>query len=180
MCSKVGVAIILGDRGLSATRAVILQVDDLGASHSVNESFLDLARAERVTCGSVIVPGLWFQEVADAAGAEPSLDVDVHLTLTSKWNACRWLPISTVSRASGLIDGDGYFWRDLDSVRRHLVPEAAETEFRAQVDRAIASGMRLDHIDAHMAVAMLLELLDTHVRLGREYGMFLVLPRAIN
>ena len=60
VCSKVGVAMILGDRGLSATRAVILQVDDLGASHSANESFLDLARAERVTCGSVIVPGSWF------------------------------------------------------------------------------------------------------------------------
>ncbi len=155
---------ILGDLGLSATRAVIPHVDDLGASHSANQSFLDLARAGRVTCGSVIVPGPWFREVADAAGAEPSLDVGVHLTLTSEWDACRWAPISTVSRASGLIDGDGYFWRDLDSVRRHLVPEAAETELRAQVDRAIASGMRPTHIDAHMAVAMLPELLDAHVR----------------
>ena len=123
-------------------------------------------RAGCVTCGSVIVPGPWFREIADAVCAEASLDVGVHLTLPSEWDACRWVPISTVSRASGLIDGNGYLWRDLDSVRRHLVPEAAEMELQAQVGRAIVSGIRPTHIDAHMAVVMLPELLDAHVRLG--------------
>lgn len=52
-------------------------------------------------------------------------------------------------------------------------------ELRAQVDRAIASGMRPTYIDAHMAVAMLPELLDAHVRLGWECRMFLVPPRSI-
>ena len=85
-----------------------------------------------------------------------------------------------MSRAFGLIDGDGYFWRDLDSMRRHLVPEAAEAELRTQVDRAIASGMRSTHIDAHIAVVMLSELLDAHVRLRREYGMFPVLAKSID
>ncbi len=161
------------------TRAVIPHVDDLGASHGANRAFLDLARAGRVTCGSVMVPGPWFREIADAACADPSLDIGVHLTLTSEWASCRWAPISTVSRASGLIDEDGYFWRDLDSVRRHLVPEAAEAELRAQIERAVSSGMRPTHIDAHMAAAMLPELLGAHVQLGREYGLFPVLPRSI-
>ena len=35
------------------------------------------------------------------------------------------------------------------------------------------------HLDAHMAAAMLPELLEAHVRLGREYGMVPVLPRSI-
>jgi chitin disaccharide deacetylase len=79
-----------------------------------------------------------------------------------------------------LIDGDGYYCRDLDSVRWHLVAKAAGIELRAQVNRAIASGMRPSHIDPHMVVAMFPELLDAHVWLGREYGMCLVLPRSIN
>lgn len=125
--------------------------------------------------------GSWttLREIADAACANPSLDGGVHLTLTSEWDSCRWAPVSTVSRASGLIDDDGFFWRDLDSVRRNLVPEAAEAELRAQIERALASGMRPTHIDAHMAAAMLPELLDAHVRLGREYGLVPVLPRSI-
>ena len=80
---------------------------------------------------------------------------------------------------SGLIDDDGYFWRDLEGVRGHLVPEAAEAELRAQIERALSSGMRPTHVDAHMAAAMLPELLEAHVRLGREYGLFPVLPRSI-
>lgn len=160
-------------------RAVVPHVDDLGASHGANRAFLDLAARGLVTCGSVMVPGAWFREVAEAAAADPSLDIGVHLTLTSEWGACRWAPISTVSAASGLIDGDGYFWRDLDSLRRHLVPEAAELELQAQIERAIGAGIRPTHIDAHMAAAMLPELLDAHVRLGREYGLIPVLPRSI-
>ena len=73
---------ILRDLGLPAERAIIPHVDDLGASHGANQAFLDLARAGRVTCGSVIVPGPWFREIADAACADPSLDIGVHLTLT--------------------------------------------------------------------------------------------------
>jgi len=163
----------------AVTRAVIPHVDDLGGSHGANQAFLELARAGRVTCGSVIVPGPWFREIADAACADPSFDVGVHLTLTSEWETCRWAPISTVSRASGLIDDDGYFWRDLEGLRRHLVPEAAEVELRTQIERALSSGMRPTHVDAHMAAAMLPELLDVHVRLGRDYGLFPVLPRSI-
>ncbi len=170
---------VLADLGLAATRAVIPHVDDLGASHGANQAFFGLARAGLVTCGSVMVPGAWFREVVEAVAVDPSLDVGVHLTLTSEWDACRWAPISTVSRASGLIDDDGYFWRDVASLSRNLVPEAAEAELRAQIERAIAAGLQPTHIDAHMAAAMLPELLGAHVRLAREYGVFPVLPRSI-
>ena len=160
-------------------RQIVPHVDDLGASHGANRAFLNLARRGLVTCGSVMVPGAWFREVAEAAVADPALDLGVHLTLTSEWETCRWAPISTVSRASGLIDHDGYFWRDLASLRRHLVPEAAEAELRAQIERAISGGLTPTHIDAHMAGAMLPELLEAHVRLGRAFGLFPVLPRSI-
>ena len=160
-------------------RSVIPHVDDLGASHGANRAFFDLAACKLVTCGSVMVPGPWFREIARAASADPALEDGIHLTLTSEWESCRWAPVSTVSRASGLIDGDGYFWHDLASLRHHLVPEAAEAELRAQIDRALAAGLCPTHIDAHMAAAMLPELLDAHVRLGREYGLFPVLPRSI-
>ncbi len=160
-------------------RAVVPHVDDLGASRGANRAFLDLAARGLVTCGSVMVPGPWFRDIAEAAQADPGLDIGVHLTLTSEWDRCRWAPISTTRRASGLIDEDGYFWRDLESVRRHLVPEAAEAELRAQIERAVTAGIAPTHIDAHMAAAMLPALLDAHVRLGRDFGLVPVLPRSI-
>jgi hypothetical protein len=59
-----------------------------------------------------------------------------------------------------LIDDDGFFWRDVASLRRHLAPEAAEAELRAQIEPARSAGIDPPHIDAHMAAAMLPELLD--------------------
>lgn len=170
---------LIDQLGVQGTRALVPHVDDLGASHGANDAFLDLAARKLVTCGSVMVPGPWFREVANAAAADATLDIGVHLTLTSEWETCRWAPISTVSVASELIDPDGYFWRDVASLRAHLVPEAAEAELRAQIERAIQAGIRATHLDAHMAAAMLPELLDIQVRLGREYGLVPVLPRSI-
>jgi predicted glycoside hydrolase/deacetylase ChbG (UPF0249 family) len=164
---------------LGLERAVILHVDDLAMCHGANRAFLELARAGFVTCGSVMVPCPWFREIAEAASDDGSLDLGVHLTLTSEWRHYRWRPLSTASRASGLIDEDGYFWRDVASLRARLVPEAAEVELRAQIEVAIASGIVPTHIDAHMAAAMLPELLDLHIRLGVEYGVVPVLPRGI-
>jgi len=164
---------------LGVDRAVILHVDDLAMCHGANRAFLELAAVGAVTCGSVMVPCPWFREIAEAAAADPALDLGVHLTLTSEWQHYRWRPLSTTSRASGLIDEDGYLWRDTASFRAHLVPEAAEAELRAQIDLALAAGIKPSHIDAHMAAAMLPELIELHVQLALDYGVVPVLPRAI-
>jgi predicted glycoside hydrolase/deacetylase ChbG (UPF0249 family) len=164
---------------LGTERGLILHVDDLAMCHGANRAFAELAAAEYVTCGSVMVPCPWFREIAEAGAANPAVDLGVHLTLTSEWAQYRWRPLSTISLASGLIDDDGYFWRDVASLQRHLVPEAAEAELRAQIDQALAAGLRPTHIDAHMAAAMLPELLDLHLRLAVDYGLVPVLPRGI-
>src|SRR5258706_11231860 len=161
-------------------RAVILHVDDLAMCHGANRAYLELAGIGAVTCGSVMAPCPWFREIAEAAAADPALDLGIHLTLTSEWPQYRWRPLSTTSRASGLIDDDGYFWRDVAGLRPHLVPEAAETELQAQIEHARAAGIEPTHIDAHMAAAMLPELIDLHVRLAAHYGVVPVLPRAIS
>ncbi len=66
------------------------------------------------------------------------------------------------------------------SLRRHLVPEAAESELRAQIERALAASIVPTHIDAHMAAAMLPDLLEVHVRLANAHRLFPVLPRTID
>src|SRR5437764_13496320 len=93
---------------LGLERAVILHVDELATCPGANRAYLDLAEAGFVTCGSVMVPCPWFREIAEAAAAEPALDLGIHLTLTSEWRHYRWRPLTTVSRASGLIDHDGF------------------------------------------------------------------------
>jgi predicted glycoside hydrolase/deacetylase ChbG (UPF0249 family) len=160
-------------------RTVLLHADDVGMCHGANRAFVDLFRAGRLDGGSVMVPCPWFPEIAAEAAADPALDLGVHLTLTSEWHGYRWGPVSTRSRASGLMDPDGHFWRDVASLRRAVVAEAAEAEMRAQVDAALAAGIDVTHLDTHMGAALVPELLAATLRIALDHRLPLLLPRDI-
>lgn len=158
-------------------RLVVVHQDDVGMCHGANVAFAALAGKGFITCGSVMVPCPWFREVVSIAEANPELDIGVHLTLTSEWEHYRWRPLSTASKASGLIDGDGFMWRRVPMLREHLVVEAAEAEMRAQIDTALAAGLKLTHLDTHMGAALTPELVDVYIRLGHDYGLPILFPR---
>ena len=160
-----------------ATRIVTLHVDDVGMCHGANKAFLDLYAAGAVDSGSVMVPCPWFPEIAEAARKDRALDLGVHLTLTSEWDGYRWRAISSTSPASGLVDDDGYLPRNCLKLRARLVPDAAEAEMRAQIERALACGIDMTHLDTHMGAALVPELLTILLRLGRAYRVPVLLPR---
>jgi predicted glycoside hydrolase/deacetylase ChbG (UPF0249 family) len=166
--------------GDATARALVLHIDDVGMCHGANVAFLELARSGGVACGSIMVPCPWFREIASAAAQDLSLDLGVHLTLTSEWPQYRWGPLSTRSPASGLIDVQGYFPRNCLDLRRQLNVEAAEIEFHMQIDRALEAGIDVTHLDTHMGAALVPELVDIYVRLGLEYRLPILLPREID
>ena len=160
-------------------RRVVVHQDDVGMCHGANVAFLELAGRGVVTSGSVMVPCPWFPEIAAAAAADPDLDLGVHLTLTAEKEHYRWGPISGPSPAAGLTDPAGYLWRDVASVRRHADPAAVEVELRAQVERALAAGIDVTHLDAHMGTALAPEFCDAYVQLGVEYRLPVLLTTTI-
>jgi hypothetical protein len=164
-------------RAASDLAVLIPHVDDLGVSHGANRAFVELFGLGFVTCGSVMPPCAWFPEMALMAKERSALDVGVHLTLTSESRACRWRPISTVSPASGLLDGDGYMWPDVPSLRRHADAAAVETELRAQIEAAQGAGLDVTHLDTHMGAAAAPELAAIYAALGREYRLPVLLTR---
>jgi predicted glycoside hydrolase/deacetylase ChbG (UPF0249 family) len=161
----------------SKSRVAIFHADDVGMCHGANAAFEELSRLGSITCGAIMAPCPWFLEAAEIAARNPQLDLGVHLTLTSEWATYRWAPISTTSRKSGLIDESGYFWRRLPMLAPQVVPEAAEAEMRAQIDRALAMGIDVTHLDTHMGAALLPSLVEIYIRLGREYSLPILFPR---
>lgn len=164
--------------GLDPARpAAILHADDVGMCHGANASFLELSGRGALTCGSVMVPCPWFPEIARVSAEDPSLDLGVHITLTSEWAGYRWGPLTRASRASGLVDDEGYLPRTVAELAARVEPEAAETEMRAQIDRAIDFGMAPTHIDTHMGGALCPPLAEVYCRVGRDYRLPVLLPR---
>ena len=158
-------------------RVVIVHADDLGMCHAVNAAFAEILAAGVVSCGSIMVPCPWFSEMAALARRHPEADLGVHLTLTSEWTRYRWGPVSTRDPATGLLDEEGYFWADVRYVHAHAQPEAAATELRVQVERALAAGIDLTHIDTHMGAVAHPALMRAYVELAREYRLPAMIPR---
>ena len=158
-------------------RVLIPHVDDVAVCHGANRAFVELAGKGFVTTGSVMVPCAWFPEIVSLAKDQPELDLGVHLTLTSESRACRWRPISTTARISGLIDADGYMWPDVPSLRRHAHKGSVEAECRAQIEAALAAGLDVTHLDTHMGAAAAPEFVEVYLKLGREFSLPVLLPR---
>lgn len=162
-----------------AARIVIPHADDVGMCHGANRAFMETFAQGFVTTGSVMIPCPWFPEIAEWAAGRGDVDLGVHLTLTSEWRHYRWGPISTRRASSGLLDRDGYLPRRVPELRARLDPMAAEDEMRAQIERAIAAGIRPTHLDTHMGAALVPELLDITIALADAYRLPLLLPREI-
>ncbi|MGQ0849100.1 MAG: polysaccharide deacetylase family protein [Actinomycetota bacterium] len=162
-------------RASRSDRVLVPHVDDVACSHSANRAMIELGRAGAVTCGSVMVPPSWFPELSRSPNLS-EFDLGIHLTLTSESAAFRWRPISTTSPASGLIDDAGYMWSTVSALRRRAHPEAVETELRAQIDRGLAAGIDVTHLDHHMGAALAPEFVDVTVQIAVDYRLPLFFP----
>lgn len=160
---------------MSDVRTLIIHEDDLGGSHGANMAFVELWNRGLVTCGSVMVPCPWYPEMAEIARQHPEMDVGVHLTLNSEWSHFRWRPLTGV-KDNGLCDADGFFWKRVSDARK-ADPVAVEAELRAQIETALAAGIDVTHLDAHMGTAYQPEFLGIFVKLGRDYRLPICITR---
>jgi predicted glycoside hydrolase/deacetylase ChbG (UPF0249 family) len=106
-------------------RLVILHADDVGMCQASLTAFADLVEFGLVSSGATMVPCPWFPAVAAYCREHPGVDLGVHLTLTSEWDTYRWGPLSTRDPASGLLDGEGYFYRCSEGVQEHADPHGS-------------------------------------------------------
>ena len=159
---------------------IVLHQDDVGMCHGANIAFRELSALGSITSGSVMVPCPWFREAAEMAAANKSLDLGVHLTLTAEKEFYRWRPLTSASKLSGLVDDDGYLWRDVGSVRRNANIEAVALELRAQIDFALTSGFDVTHLDAHMGATLAPEFCAIYIALGVKYRLPVLITKSLS
>jgi hypothetical protein len=131
-------------------KLLIIHADDLAVAHSVNAASFAALDTNAVTSASIMVACAWLTEISSYAKTHPDADLGLHLTLTSEWKTYRWGPVESTDKVSSLLAPDGYLWPDAESAARNIKPEQAEREIRAQIQRAIALGIRPTHLDSHM------------------------------
>ncbi|MFN8499596.1 MAG: polysaccharide deacetylase family protein [Anaerolineae bacterium] len=163
---------VLKRLGLADTdRVVIIHADDIGMCQSTVTAFAELTDFGLVSSGAVMVPCPWFPTISAYCRDHPALDVGVHLTLNCEWHAYGWPPLSTMDRASGLIDARGYMWRTRGETVENASPAAVAAEAEAQIRRALDAGIDATHIDSHMFSIVTPRFMPSYIDLAHRYRL---------
>jgi len=164
---------------------LIVKGDVMGAAHGINVATIEAHTRGVLTTTNVIVPGPWFPEAARLLKANPTLDVGVHLALTSEWDNIKWRPLT---HAPSIVDEDGYFFPQVQpragSQPKTSIKESSwkldeiERELRAQITTAKRHIPHVSYTWNHMGFTSVApEVADLVLRLSKEYG--LVVPTAL-
>ena len=152
-------------------RLVIIHTDDIGMCQASVDAFADLMETGIISSGAVMTPCSWFPAAAAYCRTHSHVDMGVHITLNSEWDAYRWGPLSTSDPATGLIDDQGYLPRTSSAVQERADPAAVQIEMQAQLDRALAGGVDVTHIDTHMGTVAHVKFIPPYVSLAVAYRL---------
>jgi predicted glycoside hydrolase/deacetylase ChbG (UPF0249 family) len=151
-------------------RVLILNADDFGMCHDQNEGVMTGLKDGVFTSSTILVTCPWFEEAAAFARSNPDADLGVHLTLTAEWDSYKWGPVSAGHAVPSLVDERGYLWQTVAQVYEHARLDEAETELRAQIEKAVAAGIDVTHLDSHMGTLQLrADYHEIYARLANEY-----------
>lgn len=159
---------------------LLIRCDDIGMCHSVNVAAEQIIASGLPFSASVMFACPWYQEAVEILRAHPEVAVGVHLTLNAEWKNYRWGPVVGWKSAKSLTDSCGYFFpsRVLFFANKPRIKDI-ENELRAQISRALQSGLRIDYIDYHMGTVVSTEPLrrlveqlanEFHLGISRYFG----------
>jgi len=114
------------------TKLLIIHADDAGLSHSENMATIQSLEKGIVNSYSIMVPCLWFYEMAIFAKNNPHFDNGIHLTLTCEWGNYKFGPVSPASEVPSLVDGNGYFYKTREELRKNASAEDVGKVLQAQ------------------------------------------------
>lgn len=151
-------------------RGLIVTADDFGAALAVNEA-VEQAHVEGIlTAASLMVSGGAAADAVERAQRLPGLGVGLHIVLADG------MPVLPAEEVPALVGPDGRFH---DSMPRTALAIAASASARRQLAAEIeaqfaafaATGLSLDHVNAHKHFHLHPMIASAILRIGPKYGM---------
>jgi predicted glycoside hydrolase/deacetylase ChbG (UPF0249 family) len=124
-------------------RQLIVTADDFGLTEGVNRAIVRAHQAGVVTSASLMVNSPAFESAVELARHNPRLDIGLHLDLTNK-------PFAL-------------------AVRPHKLN--LEREVRAQIEKALGTGLHITHLDGHKHVHIIPAVLKVIRAVAPAYGI---------
>jgi hopanoid biosynthesis associated protein HpnK len=151
-------------------KRLILTADDFGAAVEVNEAVERAHRQGVLTAASLMVSGVAARDAVTRARAMPSLRVGLHLVLVEG------RPVLPVRAVPDLVDSQGFFRNDMARAGaamffRAKVRAQLAAQIEAQFEAFAATGLKLDHVNAHKHFHLHPTIAGLMVKLARAHGV---------
>lgn len=151
-------------------KKLIVTADDVGLHPGMTRGALAAADAGIVTAVSVAAVGRAFAPAVELLRERPALDVGIHLTLVGE------RPLSPPESIPSLVGRDGALLAGYPALARRflfggIAVKQVETELRRQIERLLATGLRLIHANAHQHLHVLPRVFEVVLRLAEEHGI---------
>lgn len=156
--------------GRNALKRLIVTADDFGLALEVNEAVETAHTSGVLSAASLMVAGPAADDAIARARRMPRLRVGLHLALVDG-------PAQLTRRdAPDLVDGDGRLRTDLarfgwEIAVRPAVRRQVRAEIEAQFKAFRATGLPLDHVNAHKHYHLHPVIAQEMLSIGRAYGV---------
>lgn len=142
-------------------KRLLVNADDFGLSTAINSGILSSHLQGIVTSTSIVASGDAFDEAVNFSRLHPSLATGVHLTLVEERPVSSYMP--ELPRTYGLLV------KAVSTGRIKLL--AVERELRAQIEKCLAAGLKITHLDSHQHTHAFPLLFPLVVRLAEDYSI---------
>lgn len=151
-------------------KRLVVTADDVGLHPGMTRGALAAHDHGIVTAVSVSPNGRDFEPAVELLRDRPRLDVGAHLTLVGE------RPLSDPSRTPSLVGPDGRLHARYPAfAARYALGRIRkadlETELRAQVERLLATGLPVVHLNSHQHLHLLPRVFDVVAELAREHAI---------
>lgn len=152
-------------------KKLIVNADDFGLHTLINQGIIKGHREGFITSTSIMPSADAYEEAVELAKSNPKLGIGIHLTLVGGVKSV--LPKEQVS---SLLDAEGRFLPDYVAFAKRFYTGGVkgselEAELRAQIEKALASGLNITHIDSHQHTHVLPGMNGLVRKLCNEYNI---------
>lgn len=124
-----------------------INCDDVGMHPSINRAAVALLSANKVSSVSIMAMAPAFDDAVHRLLAIGRRSVGVHLALEAEFAN---LPMAPLTPARSLVGPDGRLCVRIQAA--NLDQEEVHRELEAQIERVLAAGLTVTHLDGHMFV----------------------------
>lgn len=147
----------------------IFNADDFGISPGVNQAIAKAHKEGVLNSTSIMINLKYAPQAIELAGQMPDLNIGLHANLTNE------MPVLSRHRIPLLVDERGKFAHGfvdlalLSVLHPRELKRQVKIEVKAQIEKALAAGIKLTHLDSHRHVHMIPGIFKAFLELQQEY-----------